>query len=354
MSRRALVCGGLGSLLVWGACGSGSGGGDTESRRGPAMGQASPGGAGASFRYFPNEAIWNRDISAAPLDDESHKVIAGLADAGGFGLGAIVIDFSLEVVRGDETAPMMSFTKSQYFYEPDCDFQPVPIPVGGALELEPGYACTTQSDCHLIVFHQPARRLYEMWKADIRAGVFRGGCLVVWDVARDYGTDGRGAGCTSADAAGLPIAPLLFSADEIAAGEIAHAIRFVLPNDRIRGNVYLAPATHSTSSARGGANTPPFGARLRLRAGYPVDKLPSDAARVVARALQRYGMFLADGGKKALTAQSDRFTQAKWGGSGPLRVLQDDDLAALAITDFEMIDGGSRIMFANNSCTRLP
>jgi serine/threonine-protein kinase len=147
----------------------------------------------------------------------------------------------------------------------------------------------------------------------------------------------RGEQCTSADAAGLPITPLLFDADEVAAGEIRHAIRFILPNDRIRHVTYVRPAAHATRAASGGADSPPYGARLRLRPDFPLDSLPNDGARTVARALQRYGMILADGGNVALTARSDRHTRAKWDG-----LLDSHDLAAITPADFEMVDGGPR------------
>jgi serine/threonine-protein kinase len=309
-------------------------------------------GAGVAFRYFPEGAVWHQDISGAPVDPESNAIVSKVAAAGGFGLGAIVVDFEIEVMTAGDDAPFVPFVRTRNFFEPHCDFVPMPLPAGGALEAEDGYQCKGGGDCHLIVHHMPSRRLFEMWRADVEGDVFAGGCLAVWDLSRVYGSTGRGAGCSSADAAGFPIAPLLFSADEVRAGEIAHAVRLVLPNDRIRGGAYVSPATHSTPSASGGPRTPPFGARFRLRGDYPVARLPSQGAQIVARALQRYGMFLADGGKKALTARSDRFTAAKWG-AGPLRLLDEHDLRALAITDFEMVEGGARIPFTGE-CTREP
>ena len=48
-----------------------------------------------------------------------------------------------------------------------------------------------------------------------------------------------------------------------------------------------------------------MGARFRLKASYDMSQL-TPAAQVVARAMQKYGMFLSDGGNIALTAQSDR------------------------------------------------
>jgi serine/threonine-protein kinase len=84
---------------------------------------------------------------------------------------------------------------------------------------------------------------------------------------------------------------------------------------------------------------------LRLRADYPVDSLPSAGAKVVARAMQKYGMILSDGGNIALTAASDKFTTHKWSG-----LLGPTDLAALKTTDFVMVDGGARIPLAD--CVR--
>src|SRR5260221_4433335 len=126
-----------------------------------------------------------------------------------------------------------------------------------------------------------------MWRADTRTA-FNGGCLAVWTTTRAYGDALRGDQCTSADAAGYPIAPLLFTADEVAAGHIDHAIRFILPNNRVRIG-YTRPATHGTNTT-GGSAAPPYGVHLRLRADYPISSLPSAGAKVVARAMQKYGM----------------------------------------------------------------
>ncbi len=142
-----------------------------------------------------------------------------------------------------------------------------------------------------------------MWEANISGGTFSGGCTVVWDLTKSYPPNLRGDGCTSADAGGFPIAAMLFSADEVFAGEIPHAIRFILPNARIRGgDVYVHPGSHTTGATSGGANAPPYGVRFRLRADYPLASLPSDGARGVAKAMQTYGMFLADGGNILISA----------------------------------------------------
>ncbi len=292
--------------------------------------------------YFTTPMFWNRDVSASPKAADSDAIIAALSAAGGWGTGKLQIDFSIDVLAATAATPKQAFTPSSYFYTPDCDDVAVPVPAGGDLEDESGYACTGDGDCHLLVVDSAQGSLYEMWKADIEGSAFSGGCLAVWHLDMAYGDTLRGDGCSSADAAGYPISPLLFTADEVAAGEIAHAIRFILPNDRVAQG-YTRPATHSTSTT-GGTGAPAYGVQLRLRADYPVDQL-SPGAQVVARAMQRYGMYHADGGNIALTAQTDRHTAAKWSG-----LLGATDLDALQVGDFEVIDNGGVI--ALGDCTR--
>lgn len=295
-------------------------------------GVTNPAGTGP---YFTQPMFFNRDVSTAPKAANSASLLSSLAGAGGWGTGRMQIDFAIDVLRSDASTPLRTFTPTDEFYSPDCDHVPMPVPAGGNVEDESGYACTGDGDCHLIVYDQTGHNLYEMWRANITS-TFQGGCLAVWNTAKTYGDTLRGDQCTSADAAGFPIAPLLFTADEVAAGHIDHAIRFILPNNRVKRG-FVRPATHGTATS-GSANAPAYGVHLRLRADYPIDSLPSAGAKVVARAMQKYGMYHADGGNIALTAQSDRHTTAKWSGLlGPL------DLQALKVTDFEVIDHGAMV-----------
>ena len=322
---RTLV---LAFLVLAAACGGDDGGGDDDV----------PIDAGGGGPYFPGGGFFDQDVSGTAPAADSAAIIAALRAAGGWGNGdTFQIDSSLEVLRVDGASPeKRPFTPTDDFFEPDCDQVPMPVPTGGNLEGETGYACTTDGDCHLLVWAPDEHRLYEMWRANLDGSTFNGGCLAVWDTSRNYGPTGRGEQCTSADAAGFPMAPLLFTADEVAAGEIDHAIRFILPNNRIRRG-YVRPATHGTNTT-GTGDLPYYGVHFRLRADYPLESLPGDGARVVARALQKYGMYHADGGNIALTAQSDRRTTAKWDG-----LLGPRDLSVLAVEDFEVIDHGPPI-----------
>lgn len=289
------------------------------------------GGTPGPGNFFPAGAPWTMDISDAAKSPMSDEIISFLDDEG-WGLGRMQIDFSLDLLAANSSTPRQTFETTDDFFEPDCDNLPVPIPEGGNLEGESGYSCDDDGDCHLLVIDREENVLYEMWRANIDGNDFFGGCLAAWDLSRSYSETLRGDQCTSADAAGFPIAPLTFTADEVASGEIAHAIRFILPNPRMREGVYVRPATHAGGPS-GPDSAPPYGVRLRLRPDYPLESLPSEGARVVAKALQTYGMLLADGGNVTLTAMSDRHTTAKWEG-----LLAPRDLGDIQPSDFEVID----------------
>ena len=327
---------GIIALAICAGCGSESGGGGTGEDAAGGSGDGPPFSQNAG-PYFAQPMFWNRDVSAEPKATYSDATIGALRASGGWGNSdTFQIDFSIDVLTANASTPQRTFTKTGDFYSPDCDDMAVPVPVGGNVEGETGYACVGDGDCHLIVHDGDAGRLYEMWRANIAGSTFYGGCLAVWNTRMVYGDTLRGDQCTSADAAGFPISPLLFTADEVAAGEIKHAIRFILPNDRVKRG-FVRPATHGTNTT-GGTAAPAYGVHLRLRADYPVESLPSAGARVVARALQKYGMYHADGGNIALTAQSDRYTTAKWAG-----LLTPQALAALDVEDFDVIDHGAMI-----------
>ncbi len=331
-------------------CGGGTVGDDDDSTGGDAA-PTSDGPVGApdatpgdpTGRYFPPGAWMYQDISAAPVHADSAAITQWLENAGGWGTGEFRIDFSIEVLEATSDTPYETFTPTGDFYDPDCDDVAMPVPAGGALEGETGYECVSDGDCHLIVVDDRDDRLYEMWRANITGGTFFGGCLAAWDMTRVYAPEGRGEQCTSADAAGFPIAPLLFSADEVATAvagdaEIDHAIRFILPNARMRADYYVRPGSHAGGPSAADANAPVYGTRWRLKADFDMARLPNDGARAVARGLQTYGMALADGGNIALTAQSDRFTPAKWAG-----LLETRDLDAIQPSDFDVLDTGPLI-----------
>jgi serine/threonine-protein kinase len=328
------------------------------------------GGAGAAAtqaegNYFPPGAVWYKDVSNAPVSPESGAITQWMENhspPGGWGTGKMKIDFTLVAVDVPPGTAKLEYQIGDSYYQPDCDKAPIPVPEGGAVEENwqmptdfstpfSGYNCSmynTGGDCHMLFVSRSENRLYELYRSTIDSNnTFTGGCLALWDISKVYDANGRGQQCTSADAAGFPMAALLFTVEEVAAGVINHAIRFAVPNDMIRNKKYVAPATHGTNTT-GPATSFPYGARLRLRPDYPVDTL-SPAAQVVAKAMQKYGMLQADGGQIALMAQSDVLSDVKWADLG----FNSASLTALKATDFEVLQFGP-LMDVTFNCQRTP
>jgi serine/threonine-protein kinase len=330
---------------------SGSGGGSS----GGSLGMIGSGGSvspGTTGTRLAASATFYQDISRAPVDSES-KMLLDALEARSWGDSGkrqtLGIDFSFEINVADSSTPRRPFMQDPGAL-PDCDTAPVPLVPGGKTEGSGDYACA-DGDCHLLAYQ--GTRLYELYQSNVTSGMatggtFTGSCLVVWDLTRDYWKPeappnfSRGDGCNGADAGDMPIAPMLLTAEELEAREVKHALRFTISNNRIRSGVYVHPATH-IGGPSGGADTLPYGARLRLRADYDLPSLPSDAARAVAKALQTYGMFLADGGNIFVSATTSASEQ-----------LSNSAIGALTPKDFEMIDGGQRINWHQQNCERTP
>ncbi|HYH99661.1 hypothetical protein [Hyalangium sp.] len=216
------------------------GGTEPEVDAGADAGAGGTDGGCAEGQLFERCHPWTTDVSRLTKHSESDAIINALSGADGWGSGNFRTDRSLVVLNGPAGMPFRAFTPISDFYSPDCDNVPMPVPTTGAIEGDPGFACTSDGDCHLLVVDVPGKRLYEMWRAHITGtstAQFRGGCAAVWDLTRAYGSTPRGRGCSSADGAGFPIAAMLANADEVYSGEVRHALRFTLPNERIRDGI---------------------------------------------------------------------------------------------------------------------
>jgi len=130
--------------------------------------------------------------------------------------------------------------------------------------------------------------LYELYSSYPQTSSWAAGSGAVWDL---LSSEQRPYTWTSADAAGLPIFPGLARYDEVAAGQISHALRFTLQNSQA---AFLPPASHwaATSSSTLAA---PMGMRMRLKASFDVSGF-SAANQAILNALKKYGMIMADNG----------------------------------------------------------
>ena len=271
---------------------------------------------------FPASNAWNERVDTLPVASDSAQLIASIgldspvhADFGSGTWDGGPIGIPFDVVSSRTPRSRVSF---QYADESDRVRYPVPRHV----HIEGGSHAT--GDRHAILVDKSACRLYELYDLRHSARGWTAGSGAVWSLRSNHL---RPAGWTSADAAGLPIFPGLARWDEVARGVIDHALRFTAPRTR---RAYLYPARHYASSSND-PSLPPMGLRVRLKASVNVASFPRQA-RVVLRALQRYGMILADNG-------------SPWYVSGaPNRRWSNDDLHSLGRltgADFEVVDTSS-------------
>ncbi|MBK8792793.1 MAG: hypothetical protein IPN59_06460 [Holophaga sp.] len=240
------------------------------------------------YRPFPSDNPWNQVVSTAPVDPNSAAILAFIGAGTGlkadFGSGTwqgAPIGISFVVVPGTQPKVRVAFTA----YGDESDPGPMPVPASAPIE---GSAAST-GDRHVLVLDRDACLLYELYRAFPHAdGSWDADAATIWDLQSNAL---RPLGWTSADAAGLPLFPGLARYDDVATGEITHALRFTVPTSR---KAFVPPATHWASSNTS-TSAPPMGMRVRLKAGVDISGYPGQA-RVVLAALKKYGMILADNG----------------------------------------------------------
>ena len=294
---------------------------------------AAPGGSSdsstvalSSVQFFPADNPWNRDVSGDAVDPASDALVATCGsnaslhpDFGTSYLGA-PIGIPYAVVRSTQAKVKVTF---QYASESD----PGPYPIPPDAPVEGGAAAS--GDRHVLIVDTDGRKLYELFDAHpVNGGSsWTAGSGAIFDLNTNAL---RPAGWTSADAAGLPILPGLVRYDEVVERkEIRHALRFTCPTSR---HAYVAPARHYASS-RADTNQPPMGMRVRLKSSVDITGFPPNV-RVILRALQKYGMFLADNGSSFYLSGSH---DSRW---------NDDELGAMKALhgrDFEVVRMGTLV-----------
>lgn len=269
---------------------------------------------------FPADNAWNTSIETAPVRAGSDAIVARIQAIGGdrlhpdFGENPL---YGIPYVVVPPSQPAVPITYVAYGDESDPG--PFPIPLDAPVEGGDG----STGDRHVLVVRSGTCELFELYRA-FRSG---SGWRADSGARFDLGSNAlRPLGWTSADAAGLPILPGLVRYDEVAAGEIRHAIRVTFARTR-RG--YVLPATHFASTSDD-PTLPAMGMRLRLKRSFDTSTLTGQA-RVIAVAMQRYGLIVADNG-------SNWYVQG-----APDPGWDDADLGQLKTIDgswFEVVDSG--------------
>lgn len=252
-------------------------------------------GQGASlngFRPFGSDNLWNQDISGSSVDANSDAIINFIGPTVGmhadFGSGEYQgsnIGIPYSVVSGAQAPVNITFTA----YGSESDPGPMPVPAAAPIEGDPNPG---NGDRHVLVLDNNNCFLYEMYSSFSNGdGTWNADSAAVWDLLSDANNAQRPWTWTSADAAGLPIFPGLVRYDEVAAGQIQHAIRFTLPQSRA---AMVLPSTHWAANSTS-ANAPPMGMRLRLKSGYNISGFSTNV-QVILSAMKKYGLIMADNG----------------------------------------------------------
>ncbi len=280
--------------------------------------------------FFPSDNIWNTPVDELPADANSNAYVQTIGATKNlhpdFGAGIwnnAPIGIPYVLVSGNQAKVNITFD-----YSDESDPGPYPIPPNPPIEG----GDSSSGDRHVLIVDTSNSILYEIYAAYPNGdGTWRGGSGAVFDLKSNKL---RPDTWTSADAAGLPILPGLVRYDEVAKGEINHAIRFTCPQTR---RAYVWPAKHYASSLTD-MKYPPMGQRFRLKKSVDISGYPADD-QVILRAMKKYGIILADNG-------------SAWFVSGvPDSHWNDDSLAILKNikgSDFEAVDCSSLMLDTNS------
>ena len=201
-------------------------------------------------------------------------------------------------------------SKVRFLYSDESDHVRYPIP--RHVRIEGG------SDRHALLLDRSRCRLYELYDLRRQNGRWHAGSGATWNLRR---FNARPRGWTSADAAGLPILPLLARPGT---RPIRHALRMTVSQSL---SAFVWPARHEASD-RTDPSLPRMGERLRLKRSVDISRFPRQARRI-AKAMQSYGLIVADNG-------SDWYV-----GGVPSPRWDNDKLHTLDVLtgrDFEVVD----------------
>jgi hypothetical protein len=304
--------------------GTDAGGTDAAPSNGPTVG---------GCPLFAADFPYNEDISQAALDPGSATYIANLKARA----GAIVAEYPggefVNIVPSSQANVSVQFAASggaygfdpsDTFYHSSAPTAPAPIPSNVVYEN----MNTPNSDHHMMVVEQGTCRLFELyaWNPSGPTSGWEG--LVTWNLTKNEQLpDGWG----STTAAGTPLLPGVIWYDEVASGEIKHALDIVIPGAAIAQYEYVKPAARSGGAC--GSNYPadgfPYGGRVRLKASYDTSQYTGTQALVVIGALKKYGMLNTD-------ASGETRSSLRLGDGSRLDQADVAQLSKLTWDDFEV------------------
>lgn len=288
-------------------------------------------------QVFPSNHALNVAIDTLPVHSNSDNYVASIG-AGthlhpDFGTewddnGTIYqIGIPYNIVHGNAPAKPIGFE-----YADESDAGPWPVPDNPLLETVANWRETTEGDRHMLIIDTDNELLYESWNTygNNDGTAWEAGSGAVFDLKTN---NLRPDTWTSADAAGLPIFPLLIRYDELENAvanetEIPHAIRFTVVHSQ---RAYVWPARHFASSNTD-ENLPPMGLRFRLKSDFDISGY-SPKLQVIMRTMKKYGIIVSDNGSNWYIqgTHDDRWDDDEL---SDLRNLQGSDFEAVDISSW--------------------
>ncbi len=288
---------------------------------------------GTACPMFPANNYWHARVDALSVHKSSRQWLSNMdpttrlhPDFGpSFGEQDVPYGIPITVVHGGDRV-LVAF---EYADESDR----VPYPLTSATLIEGG--TNADGDRHAIVVDAQTCTLFETWNTRLTTSGWTAGSGAIWSLRSN---SLRPKSWTSADAAGLPILPGLLRWDEVKAGKVDHAIRFTAD---VTQRAFVWPARHhaGSTSDRG---FPPMGARFRLKSGYSTAGY-SPQAKVVLKAMKRYGLVLADNG-------SPWYFQGDADPGWPEDLIAE--LKSIPAAAFEAVDASRLQVSANSAAVR--
>ncbi len=278
---------------------------------------------GETWRPFSDDSPWNVPIPPNPeIDPNSNAMIAHLQQSTSPVFWINIYTYTVPIWMANSSTPEYKVTCTHGYCGPDFDHVPIP---DGAVP-DPG------SDAHMLILDLGRHKSWDMWLAHQSPdGSWTAGFGTTFDLNGD-GVKPYGQG--SARGSGFPLAAGLIYADEVRAGHIRHAL--VMAYDWPRNCLVYPASTNCGLSSD--PNAIPIGARLQLDPSLDLDSLGlSPGAKVVARAMQEYGLYVGDNGY-GLSLYAESFhgkPEDPW-----KELLQENDLVTLPINKLRVLKLG--------------
>ncbi|MDT7753849.1 MAG: hypothetical protein QOD96_7511 [Pseudonocardiales bacterium] len=316
-----------------------------------ASGATAPADQATLARPFSTGSPWNTPVGGRPTDSRSDAWIASASRR-------VAVVAAADEQSVDTTERQAHDLR---LYVNTCAWTPVIVGEDGG---EPVRFVCRQRDCGEVakqvrtlrvpqgqqpfpefdgwysVIDQSAKVGYDMWRAR------RVGDVISYQFIKRWRLDGPGfsapateapAGAGGARGSGLPLFAGVIQPDELRRGRIEHALAISVPGPAQR--IFTQPA--SVTNGINVIGSLPEGARLRLKSGVALPRLPGGAnrrsAEAIVTALRTYGAIVVD---RSITP-----TLYARRSSGYGSLLLGNEVQGIRMSDLEVVQSGELLRF---------